>query len=97
MEPLTAAYGRVLDRMEPVRYRYKTEAEDAPFHLGYIAQDVETALAAEGIGGAAVVGRYTEEGGDTRLTLAYEEMIAMLHCKIRGLEAEIRQMREALK
>ena len=93
VEPLTAAYAAALDRVKPVRYRYKTEPEGAPFHLGYVAQDVRAALEAEGLGDAAVVGEYTGEDGQTRLALAYEELIALLHCKIDRLEAEVEQLK----
>ena len=96
VEPLPAAYAAALDRVKPVRYRYKTEPEGAPFHLGYVAQDVRAALEAEGLGDAAVVGEYAGEDGQTRLALAYEELIALLHCKIDRLEAEIERVKEAL-
>lgn len=94
IEPMTEAYGRVLDRMNPVRYRYKTEQDDAPVHLGYIAQDVESAMEEEGIDNSALVGQYTDEEGNVRMALAYDELIPMLHMAIKGLEKRISDLEE---
>lgn len=96
IEAMPAAYGRVLDRLEPVRYRYKTEPDDGPVHLGYIAQDVEAALAAEGIDDAALVGRYTDEVGNVRLALAYEELIPLLHLVLRKQDERIKDLEDRI-
>ena len=97
IEPLDAAYARALDKMTPVRYRYRTDPDDGPYRLGYVAQDVKAALEAEGLGGLGLVGEYKDEDGNARMALDYDELIAMLHMKINSLEAEIKQIKEEMK
>lgn len=99
IEALPAAYEKLLDGMEPVRFRYKNEPADGPFHLGYIAQDVGAALEAAGLdrGDLAALADIPQEDGGTKLGIAYGELIALLHMKINSLEAEIKQLKEDIR
>lgn len=89
IEPLTDAYERLLDKIEPQRFHYQNEADNAPYHLGYVAQDVLAALEDVGLERkdlAAVAG----EDGD--LGIAYAELVPLLHKKIKSLEDRVERL-----
>lgn len=44
----------------------------------------------------AALGDYQNEAGETRMSLAYDELIALLHLKVKQLEASIIQMKEGI-
>ena len=96
IEPLPEACERMLDHLSPVAYRYKRETDDAPKHWGYTTQDVEAALRAAGLDrpDMAALGQYETENGERYMALAYEELIAALHLKVKSLEARIEQIEE---
>ena len=89
IEPLPEVYARVLDGMTPVRFRYESEPEGGAYHMGYIAQDAAAALAGAGLApeDMAAVGVRTD--GDGHMSLAYGELVALLHLKIRCLERRL--------
>lgn len=91
IEALPGAYEKLLDGMKPVRFRYKREPDDGPFHMGYIAQDVEEAMKDAGLSRAdlAALSEFPQEDGEIKLGLAYEEFIALLHMKIHNLEERV--------
>lgn len=97
--PIPDAYIRVFDNISPVLFRYKFEDDDAPLHMGYTTQNVQSALSCAGMTGAdmAALGNYENENGEQRMALAYGELIALLHLKIKSLQNEINMIKENLK
>lgn len=90
IEALPDAYETVFDNITPVRYKYN-EGTSGRYHVGYIAQDVESALTAAGLSSMDFAGFVDiEKTGD--LGLMYSEFIAMLHMKIKRLEQRIAAM-----
>ena len=89
IEPLPEVYAQVLDGMTPVRFRYKSEPEGGAYHMGYIAQDVAKALAGAGLAPEDMAAVGVRPDDDARMTLAYGELVAMLHLKIRCLERRL--------
>ena len=89
IEPVPDAYEVLLDKLEPQRFRYKDEADDAPYHVGYIAQDVLDALEDAGLHRTDLAAIAGEEGG---LGIAYAELVPLLHKKVKTLEARVAQL-----
>ena len=91
--PLPAVYMRLLDEMRPVIYRYDDQPDDGPIHVGYIAQEMEQAIARAGLTRAdvaALVGR----DGTGQMGIGYDELIPILHMKLNALEARIGRLEE---
>lgn len=86
IESVSDAYEKLLDKLEPKRFRYKNEADDAPYHVGYIAQDVLAALEDVGLERKDLAAVAGEEGD---LGIAYAELIPLLHKKIKSLEDRV--------
>ena len=59
--------------------------------MGYIAQDVLTALESAGLSSMDFAG-YVDINKTGELGLAYDEFIALLHMKIKRLEQRIAQL-----
>ena len=92
--PMPDRYLGLIDRMVPKLYRYTDEADDAPMHWGYIAQEVEEALSQSGMTRndmAALVG----ENGVGDMGIGYTELIPLLHLKIRSLEERLERLEDA--
>ena len=78
----------MLDGMTPRLFRYTWEAEDAPLHSGYVAQEMQAAMEAAGLT-PEQVGALSMGGGEQMMGIAYSELIPMLHMKIKTLEERI--------
>lgn len=87
IEVLPEAYERFIDGLDPVRFKYN-DGTSGRYHVGYIAQDVETALIGAGLDSADFAG-YVNLRGSGELGLRYDEFIAILHKKIKRLEAQV--------
>lgn len=87
IEPLSEAYEAFFDGLEPVRYKYN-EGSSGRYHVGYIAQDVETALVEAGLETTDFAG-FVDMGEDLGLGLSYDNFIALLHMKIKRLEQRL--------
>lgn len=90
IEPLPAKYISMLDNVTPVRYRLNDGASGR-YHVGFIAQDVERAMAAAGVSDQEFGGwiKDVDEDGNPVYMLRYTEMIAILWAKIKQLEGKI--------
>lgn len=98
ISPIPEKFEEILDHMTPVMYRYKNEDDDAPVHMGYIAQEFSRSVSETGIKtNLAVLGKRIDDDGEEKLSLAYEELIALLHMKINQLEKEIKTIKEELQ
>ena len=87
IEALSEEYERFLDGLEPVRYKYN-EGTSGRYHVGYIAQDVKSALAEAGLSTLDFAG-FVDMGSDLGLGLSYDNFIALLHLKIKRLQERI--------
>ncbi len=90
IEALPEAYEAMLDKLTPVRFKYN--GKGSTYHVGFVAQDVEAALTEAGLSKADFGGFVDVAGDGTQLALAYDEFIALLLQKIRGLESRIKAM-----
>ena len=94
IEVLPEEYEGIFAHLTPKRFRYTWEEDDAPLHLGYIAQELESALFMAGLTRkdlAALVGT----DGTGQMGIGYEELIPIFHLKINALEARIRKLEGA--
>lgn len=89
IEPLPDAYEKLLDKIEPQRFRYKRDEDDAPYHIGYIAQDVLAALEDVGLERGDLAAVAGEEGD---LGIAYSELLPLFHKKLKTMEARVEQL-----
>lgn len=87
-------YLRLLDELRPAVYRYRWESGDAPLHCGYIAQEMEQAIARAGLTRAEVAA-LSGTDGTGQMAIGYTELIPVLHLKINALEARIRKLEGA--
>ncbi len=88
---LPERYIKMLDGMRPVAYRYTWQKDGEPVHWGYIAQEMEAAVARAGMTRAdvaALVGR----DGTGQMGIGYTELIPLLHMKIRRLEQRLERL-----
>lgn len=90
IETLPEAYEAFIDALDPVRFKYN-EGTSGRYHVGYIAQDVEAALASAGLSTQDFAG-YVDIDKKGELGLIYDEFIALLHRKIKKLEQRINEM-----
>ena len=93
IEELPQAYVDMLDKLTPVRFKYK-EGKSDRFHVGFIAQDVERALSEAGLTTKDFGGFVDLDGDGEHLGLAYDEFIGLLFQKIRRLEDRIKVLEE---
>ena len=91
-ETLPEAYMTVLDKLTPVRFKYNDT--DERYHVGFVAQDVETALIEAGLTRDDFGGFVDVAGDGSELGLAYDEFIGLLLEKIRRLEQRIDEKEE---
>lgn len=87
VEALPDQYEAFVDGLQPVRFKYN-EGRSGRYHVGYIAQDVEQALTDAGLKTTDFAGFVNVESMN-ELGLAYDEFIALLHLKIKRLEARL--------
>lgn len=99
ISPLTEDYVRALDEMIPVTFRYRYETDKSPLHIGYTTQNVQQAFDMANVGSenVAALGPYEDENGEERMSLAYGELIPLLHAKIKVLESELISVREEME
>lgn len=79
-------------------FRFKTDDDTAPTRLGFIAQDVETALTETGHADLGIVSKPESENG--YYGLRYEQFIMLNMLQIKQLKkdlASLRQKYDALK
>lgn len=93
IEALPEAYEAFIDALEPVRFKYK-EGTAGRYHVGFIAQDVEAALAAAGLTTQDFAG-YVDIDHTGELGLQYTEFIAILLSKIKRLEQRVTTLQAA--
>lgn len=99
IEALDGRYEDFFDLLSAKRFKYNDGTSDR-FHTGFIAQEVETALATAGIGTEEFSGFVRQKGdGTEELFLRYENFISLntwqiqkLKQKISELEAKIEAM-----
>lgn len=88
IEDLGDAYEVVLDRLRPVRFKYN-DGTSGRYHAGFIAQEVQEALAAAGLTTQDFGGFVDLNGDGEELGLIYTEFIALLLQKIKRLERRV--------
>lgn len=90
IEELPEKYLEMMDRIRPVRYRLN-DGTSGRFHAGFIAQEVEQAMADAKIGSLEFGGwvKDIDEDGNDIYMLRYSEFIAVLWAKIRQLESRL--------
>ncbi|MCD7722685.1 MAG: tail fiber domain-containing protein [Clostridiales bacterium] len=102
-------YEAFFDNLTPVTYRYKSQetTEDGEntgstsgrLHVGYIAQDVLSALESAGLSSkdfAGYVDLSLGDGGEDMLCLRYSEFIALNSYMIQKLKSEIADLKNTL-
>lgn len=87
IEELPDAYLDMLSKLTPVRFRYNGRGDR--YHVGFVAQDVEAAMAAAGLEPADFGGFVDLNGDGSALGLAYDEFTGLLLEKLRRLEKRI--------
>lgn len=96
IEPLPAQYVSMLDQITPKRYKLN-DGQSGRYHVGFIAQDVEAAMAAAGISDMEFAGwiKDIDADGNAVYMLRYNEFIAILLAKIKKLEQKLTEMEGA--
>ena len=69
---LNSSYRNLFDKLKAVSYKYKDNPEKE--HMGFVAQDIQDALASEQIENSALI----SEGDDGMLGVSYTELIALI-------------------
>lgn len=90
IEPLPDKYVTMLDQIMPKRYKINN-GTSGRYHVGFIAQDVEQAMALAGVDALEFGGWIKDEdqSGNPIYMLRYTEFIAILWAKIKQLEAMV--------
>lgn len=90
IEPLPDKYVTMLDQIMPKRYKINN-GTSGRYHAGFIAQDVEKAMALAGVDPLEFGGwiKDTDQDGNPIYMLRYTEFIAILWAKIKELEGKI--------
>ena len=87
-------YGGLFDRLRPCTFLRKNGTSGRRHH-GFVAQDMEEALEAEGMSGMDFAGFVKWSGGDGGgYGVRYEEIIAMLVHEVQELKKEVNLMRK---
>lgn len=93
IKQLTAQdFSTFYDKLQPVSFRFKTDDETAPTRLGFIAQDVETALAETGHADLGIVSKPESENG--YYGLRYEQFIMLNMLQIKQLKKDLASLRQ---
>lgn len=93
IEALPEKYVRMFDIVEPRRYKLNS-GTSGRFHTGFIAQEVEDAMRACGIGSQEFAGwaaAKREDGSETYF-LRYSEFIPILWAKVREQEKRLKRL-----
>ena len=88
IEELPEKYLDLFDNLAPRRFKLD-EGTSGRFHVGFIAQEVEDAMALAGVSPEEFAGfgvGYSSDGSQSYYMLRYEEFIAILAAKIKRLE-----------
>lgn len=95
IEALPDKYLAMFDNLEPVRFKLN-KGKSGRFHVGYIAQEVKTAMDAADIDSTEFGGWVmdTDEDGNEIYMLRYEEFGAIYAAKIKQLEARLAKLEE---
>lgn len=90
IEPLPAQYVTMLDQITPKRYKLN-DGQSGRYHVGFIAQDVEAAMAAAGITDMEFAGwiKDMDADGNEVYMLRYNEFMAILLAKVKELEQKL--------
>ena len=94
IEQLPAAYEAMLDKINPVRFKY-TDGTSGRYHTGFIAQEVQEALEAAGLTAQDFGGFVDLNGDGEELGLIYTEFVALLLLKIKRQEQRIAALEAA--
>lgn len=97
IEALPDKYLAMFDDLVPVRFKLN-KGRSGRYHIGYIAQEVKTAMDAAGIDSTEFGGwiEDTDEDGTAIYMLRYEEFGAIYAAKIKQLEARLARVEEAI-
>ena len=95
IEALPDKYLAMFDNLAPVRFKLN-KGKSGRFHVGYIAQEVKTAMDAADIDSTEFGGWVmdTDEDGNEIYMLRYEEFGAIYAAKIKQLEARLAKLEE---
>lgn len=90
VEALPEKYLTMMDNITPLRYKL-IDGQSGRYHVGFVAQEVEAAMAAAGVDSMEFGGfvKDKDDHGNDIYMLRYGEFIAILWAKIRALEAKI--------
>lgn len=96
IEDLPEKYVAMLDAVPPRRFKM-IDGTSGRYHVGFIAQEVEAAMAAAGVDATEFGGFVKDVGEDGKevYMLRYEEFLGILHAKNRALEKRLERL-EAL-
>ena len=83
------------DDLNPVTFKYNSEGENAPLHIGFIANEVEENLKKHEI--APETFSPCEEDEDGILSLRYQDFIALNIAETQQLKAEVEELKSLLK
>ena len=93
IKKLTAQdFSAFYDKLQPVSFRFKTDDETAPTRLGFIAQDVETALAETDHADLGIVSKPESENG--YYGLRYEQFIMLNMLQIKQLKKDLASLQQ---
>lgn len=93
IKQLTAQdFSAFYDKLRPVSFRFKTDDDTAPTRLGFIAQDVETALTETGHADLGIVSKPESENG--YYGLCYEQFIMLNMLQIKQLKKDLASLRQ---
>lgn len=94
IEALPDTYETLLDTLRPVRFKFN-DGTSGRYHVGFIAQEVEEALAGAGLSTQDFGGFVDINGDGSELGLIYTEFIALLLKKIQRQEQRIAALEAA--
>ena len=93
IKQLTAQdFSAFYDKLRPVSFRFKADDETAPIRLGFIAQDVETALTETGHADLGIVSKPESENG--YYGLCYEQFIMLNMLQIKQLKKDLASLQQ---
>lgn len=92
IEELPDAYVDMLDKLTPLRFRYNDKGDR--YHVGFVAQDVDRALAESGMDREDFGGFVDLNRDGSHLGLVYDEFIGLLLAKIKKLETRLKVLEE---
>ena len=94
IEALPDTYETLLDTLRPVRFKFN-DGTSGRYHVGFIAQEVEEALAGAGLSTQEFGGFVDINGDRSELGLIYTEFIALLLKKMQRQEQRIAALEAA--